>query len=676
MSRLINKYRLIYILVFGFLCFSWNSGAFAQQSLESLRHQLTVESNDSLRVVIMIKLSREMHRQIQNGEDDIRMATRAMEASAAQDTVLYARSLDNLGLLYRFYQQYKEAIALHVKAYNIIANRNGNSVDKMRYANNAAVAYRNNTDYDMAVEYHMKALRLAERENNTYNIEIACNGIGSTFMAIPGKEKEGLPYLEKALETAKGVGNKRGMAIQNLTIGGYYDQLGQHRKARSYFQDILDITDKNLKDARGRGMGLKALGESYLKEGVNLRQAERYFDEALTVFRKINDQQQQAYTLLALSKLDAEQQRYKQSLPKLKQVMLIAGELNDQKLLQATAETISKHYEVLNDYPLALSYFKIAQNYQDSINLTNQFVQVSAIAGRYNVEKKESEIKLLKTGQSVQKLKLEQRTNKVKARGTIIILLVALFLVLVVGFWLQNKNRKARVKAERLLTKTENQRIKAVYEKNLMGAEILASQMQVNPHFLFNCFNSIKSIIQRNNNELAIKYLAKLARFVRIVLETANKPIHSLKEELALIGNYVDLEKKRFDDSFYYTIVNPLDTELGDIFLPSLLLLPFVENAIWHGLLPSNKTANILSIIIEKTDNSVRICIDDTGVGRTYASTRPKLHKSRGTEINDKRIELFNKSASGNIEYDFIDKTDKNGSSLGTSVLIHIKTNE
>jgi len=365
------KYRIIYALALGIVCLVWNSSVFAQQPIDSLRHQLTVKSNDSLRVIKMITLSREMHRQIQNGDEDIKMATLAMEAAAMQDPILYARALDNLGLLYRFYQQYSEAIAFHVKAYKIIANRKGFSIDKMRYANNAAVAYRYNADYDMAVEYHMKALRLAENKNNTYNIEVACNGIGSTFMAIPGKEAEGLTYLKRALETAKGASNKRGIAIQNVAIGGYYDKLGQHVKARGYYQDILDINDKNLKDAKGRGMGLKALGESYLKEGLDLQQAKQYFDQALKLFREIEDRQQQAYTLLELSKMDAAQQRYKQSLPKLKQVMQIAAELHDQRLLQATAKTISKHYEVLKNYPLALSYYKKAQNYQDSINLTS-----------------------------------------------------------------------------------------------------------------------------------------------------------------------------------------------------------------------------------------------------------------------------------------------------------------
>jgi len=673
MSNWGPRYRMVYAVVLSILCVVLGVGASAQQHIDSLRNQLSVESNDSVRVVIMIELSREMHRVARQGDADIRMATQAMETAAAQDTFLYARAIDNLGLLYRFYQQYGEAITFHARAYELIANRGGHAVDKMRYANNAGVACRYNADYNLAIDYHVKALRLAEREMDTRNIEIACNGIGNTLMAIPGKEEEGLAYLEKALDIAKKVGNQRGIAIQNLTIGGYYDQLGQHRKARTYLREILKINETR-KDARGRGMGLRALGESHLAEGTDLQQAERYFDEALAVFQAINDRQQQATTLLELGNLGALRQQYTQSLSKLKQAMQIAEELNDQELLQATAKTISEHYEALNNYPLALSYYKKAQSYQDSINLANQLVQVSAIARRYDVEKKESEIELLKTEQTMQELQLERRTNQLNARGTIIMLLVALSLALAVAFLLRNRSRKDRINAERMLAKAENERLKVVYEKNLMEADILASQMQINPHFLFNCLNSIKNMIQRNDNRQATKYVVKLARFARIVLETASKPVHSLYDELALMTYYIELEKNRFDDSFAYTIMNSLESEGKDVSLPSLLLQPFVENAIWHGLLPSNKATKLLSITVEQTKNGVQIAIDDTGVGRLHASKSTKRHKSRGTEINDKRIGLFNKSHPNRINYGFIDKQDEAGRALGTSVVIRIQT--
>ncbi|RAV29556.1 hypothetical protein DN748_08675 [Sinomicrobium soli] len=655
------------------LCFLFTPIVSAQSEIDSLYDKLAAEHEDSARVVVMIELSRELHRMSRNDDEDLRVAIEAMETAETQSPVLYARAVDNLGLLYRFYQQYREAITLHARAYELIADLEGHAVDKMRYANNAGVACRYNSDYDMAVTYHMKALHLAEKENNTRNIEIACNGIGNTLIAIPGKEEEGLAYLEKALGMAKQVGNQRGIAIQNLTIGGYYDQLGQHDKARAYFGEILKINETR-KDAKGRAMGLKALGESYLAEGTDLEKSARYFNDALTVFKEIGDRQQQAYTLLELGDLNSRKMNYARSLALFDQVNEIAEDLNDKALLQSTSEKTSRIYEALHNYPLALAHYKKARDYQDSINLTNQMVQISAISRRYDLDKKESEIALLKKEQSIQEMQLERHSSRLKSRGIIIVLLIALFVALLIVLFLQKKNRNARKKTEELLIEAESERLKAVYEKNLAEAEILASQMRINPHFLFNCLNSIKNLIQHNRNKQAIKYLVMLARFSRLVLETASKPVHSLSEELDLIKYYIELEKNRFDDSFSYTIDNPLEEQGEQICLPSLLLQPFVENAIWHGLLPGNKEVKILSIAVEGTEYETKIRIDDTGVGRFFASRTGKQHKSRGTEINDKRISLFNKNHPNTIYYEYIDKKDDLGNALGTTVIIHIKT--
>src|SRR3546814_17427448 len=122
---------------------------------------------------MMIELAREMHRAARQGNEDIQMATQAMETAAAQDTFLYARAIDNLGLLYRFYQQYREAITFHARAYEMIADLAGHAVDKLRNATHAGVACRYNAASKLAIDYHMKDLRLAEKENDTRNTEIA-----------------------------------------------------------------------------------------------------------------------------------------------------------------------------------------------------------------------------------------------------------------------------------------------------------------------------------------------------------------------------------------------------------------------------------------------------------------------------------------------------------------------
>src|SRR5690606_3554644 len=197
-----------------------------------------------------------------------------------------------------------------------------------------------------------------------------------------------------------------------------------------------------------------------------------------------------------------------------------------------------------------LSYYKQARDYQDSINLTNQAVQISAINRRYNLEKKQSEIELLEAEQAVNALQMEEQVSRLRNRGIIILLLVALVVTVVAAYVLIDRQRKNKQQAERLLQAAEKDRMKADYERDIIEGEMLANQMRINPHFLFNSLNAIKNLIQQEKYKQAIKYLVMLARFSRQVLETANSPTHPLSEELSLMRNYIDLEKNRFDERF------------------------------------------------------------------------------------------------------------------------------
>ncbi|HUH47023.1 MAG TPA: tetratricopeptide repeat protein, partial [Arenibacter sp.] len=265
------------------LFFLFWGGCFAQSKLDNLRNDLTMATSDSLKIELKIRISRELHKQAGHKEEDIEVAAEAVNlAISSPYAILYAKALNNLGLLYRYHQKYALAIPLHVKAFEIVENLEGVALDKMIFANNAGVAGRYNADYELAVTYHMKALQIAEEEKSLLNIEIASNGLGNTFMAIPNKNEEGLSYLKRALEVAKEADNKLGLAMNYLTISGYYDKLRQHTTARTYLQKLL-VLNLERNDTYGKAMTLKAFGESYLIEGQNLALSESYFKEALQI---------------------------------------------------------------------------------------------------------------------------------------------------------------------------------------------------------------------------------------------------------------------------------------------------------------------------------------------------------------------------------------------------------
>lgn len=672
-SHIASSKRRYILFVVGLLFLFWNS-CFAQSKLNNLKSELALANNDSLKIELKMKVSRELHKQPGHVEDDIEVATEAVNlAISSPYTILYAKALNNLGLLYRYHQKYALAIPLHVKAFELIEQLDGVALDKMIFANNAGVAGRYNAEYEVAVTYHMKALQIAEEEKSLLNIEIASNGLGNTFMAIPNKNEEGLSYLKRALEVAKEADNKLGLAMNYLTISGYYDKLRQHTTARTYLQKLLTLNQER-KDNYGKAMTLKAFGESYLIENKNLTLSESYFTEALQIFESLGNKQRQALTFYNLGQVAFNKKNYSVSLDRLNKALAISEEMKDKALIVNVSEIISKIYEEQASYSNALQYYKKARDYKDSINLASQEIQIATISKQFDLEKKEAEIDLLKKEQSFQKIQIDNHENALKNRGIIISLLAAFFLTLAIIALQQHKNQLNKKATLAIIHQREKEKVEEIYKRNLLEAEILANQMKLNPHFLFNCLNSIKYLIQQNDNPKAIKYLVKFSRFTRMVLETANKPMHSVAEELELITYYLELEKNRFSSNFTYIIYNPFENELNKVYLPSLILQPFVENAIWHGLLPSKKETKCVSITVKKNNHIVEVHIDDNGLGRREKKTwTDGIHKSRGTEIINERINLFNSNYDNAISYEIIDKKGSNGEALGTCVVLYIK---
>ena len=673
-SNFIASSKIWPTLYFAGLSLLCSSGCFAQSRLDNLKNDLAQTTNDSLTIELKIKISRELHKQDGHEEVDIEVAAEAVNlAISSPYTVLYAQALNNLGLLYRYHQKYALAIPLHVKAFEIVENLKGVALDKMIFANNAGVAGRYNADYDLAVTYHMKALQIAEEEKSLLNIEIASNGLGNTFMAIPNKNEEGLSYLKRALEVALEADNKLGLAMNYLTISGYYDKLRQHTTARTYLQKLLMLNQER-NDIYGKAMTLKAFGESYLIEGKDLTRSESYFKDALQIFTDQKNKQRQALTLYHLGQVAFMKKDYPRGLSRLNQALAISEEMKDKGLILNVSEVISKIYEEQANHSMALLYYKKARDYKDSINLASQEIKIATISKQFDLEKKEAEIDLLKKEQSFQKIQIENHETALKNRGVIIFLLAAFFLTLAIIAFQQHKNQKNKKATQAIIHQREKEKVEEVYKRNLLEAEILANQMKLNPHFLFNCLNSIKYLIQQNDNNKAIKYLVKFSRFTRMVLETANKPMHSIVEELELITYYLELEKNRFNGNFTYVIHNPFENELNKVYLPTMILQPFVENAIWHGLLPSKQEIKCVSLTVKKNGHIVEVHIDDNGSGRKEKKNwTDGIHKSRGTEITNERINLFNTNYDNAIRYEIIDKKGSNGEALGTCVVLYIE---
>lgn len=214
-------------------------------------------------------------------------------------------------------------------------------------------------------------------------------------------------------------------------------------------------------------------------------------------------------------------------------------------------------------------------------------------------------------------------------------------------------------------------------EQSLSKSILTAVKSQMNPHFFYNALNTIQAYIFTNDNKKANTYLAKFSKLTRTVLEMSERDTITLSEEFTALNLYLELEKMRFSKNFEYTFHKE---EIGNpdiIEIPPMLIQPYVENAIKHGLL-HREGIRTLDIAFKKSqDNLLLVIIDDNGIGRVKADelNQSKKDKSRSfsTEANKKRLEILNSSTNKSIE--IIDKYNKKGEAIGTKVILNIQIN-
>ncbi len=248
------------------------------------------------------------------------------------------------------------------------------------------------------------------------------------------------------------------------------------------------------------------------------------------------------------------------------------------------------------------------------------------------------------------------------------------------------KNYMARLEDELSLRINENelqnkqleeQRIRQItdmFQQKIAEVEISALRSQMNPHFIFNCLNSIKSYALNNDTEHVSVYLTKFSRLIRLVLENSKSEKITLKNEIETLHLYLEMEKLRFSDKFDFIIqIDPL-IEDDFIEIPPLLIQPFVENAIWHGLMQKENHGWVKIIISQPKDKSIRIVVEDDGIGRLKAaalkSKTSTNHKSFGMKITSQRLDIFKQLYNIDATISTHDLTNP----TGTRVIIEIPT--
>jgi ligand-binding sensor domain-containing protein len=219
-------------------------------------------------------------------------------------------------------------------------------------------------------------------------------------------------------------------------------------------------------------------------------------------------------------------------------------------------------------------------------------------------------------------------------------------------------------------------RKEAAARQKMTEMEMMALRSQMNPHFIFNSLNSIENFIMLNEKRLASDYLNKFATLIRMILENSRKQLVPLSVDMEAMQLYVDLERLRFENKFGY--LTDIDEQLlkGDYRVTPLLIQPFVENAIVHGLAPSEKQDLWLKITVRLRDDYIHYTIEDNGIGRveamSYSRKHRPGHKSLGLQISRERMDIINRRTRTESTLDILDLQDGEGRPAGTRVQLSI----
>ncbi|UYQ93373.1 histidine kinase [Chitinophaga horti] len=223
----------------------------------------------------------------------------------------------------------------------------------------------------------------------------------------------------------------------------------------------------------------------------------------------------------------------------------------------------------------------------------------------------------------------------------------------------------------RLYLVKRDEKRRAAFQQQIDQLEMKALRAQMNPHFIFNSLNSIQTFMLKNETEQALSYLSRFARLIRNVLDHSQLNNITIAKELEMLENYLELERLRLAAQFDYQIVIDPDLDIDYTEIPSMIIQPFLENAIWHGLL--HKTGKGLVILSFQIVNDRILCtVEDNGVGRDAATAikqaASQKHISKGLQITRDRLSLYNSRFGMNASFDIEDLKDAEGNPIGTRV--------
>ena len=630
------------------LLFVVGAFAFAQQpAIDSLKRVLKVSKIDTAKVNLYNALA---HQFRENNPDSTHFyAGKALSlARASKYNFGIANAFINQGNANVVLSNYPFALQDFLKAQHyletlaefsegISPNRIKNGLARA-YAS-AGVVYSEENNYSKSLEQYFKALKIYQEIGHKPGISKAYNNIAIVYKSQKHLKKA-LEYLEKAYRIQNEIG-EQSAAVTLTNMGAIHFELGDDRKALALYSKAEKLF-ATINNSRGRALLYNYLGD-YYSQLKNTGLANKMYVASKNLYQSIDNKFGVSLVLYNIAKLHLEQNQYTDALQPAEQSLLLAREIGTLDQIKESEKILSDIYTNLNNQTKAFEHYKQYIIIRDSLENeenTKRFVRAEV---NFEYEKKEA-------------LFMEQSKRR---QQLMLFLIIGGLLLLVLIFVTYN-----RLQIKRRLT----------LQKEVAEYEQKALHLQMNPHFVFNCLGSISSFIVQNGTDSAIKYLSKFSKLMRLTLEYSKGSLIPIDKEIEGLQNYLELEQLRFNKKFTFAITTSQDLE-DDMALPPLLIQPFIENAILHGMVPKDGDGSI-AVHFSVKNNQLVCTITDDGIGYlTSKALKEKsvtAHQSMALEITKKRLEMMEATTAQSANVTIEEITDTSKIAIGTEVTISL----
>ncbi|TDS18810.1 tetratricopeptide repeat protein [Maribacter caenipelagi] len=565
-----------------------------------------------------------------------------------------AYALNQLGTLYRDLTLYPKALDLYQDALNISVEANNIEL-RVHSLNMLSTVYRRTDAIKSALDYSQEALELAETVSEPNNhlkrsISESLNSIGGIYQMLE-QYNLAIEKYKRSMILQKELDDKQGLAISHQNLGESYEYQGELKPALKNFRKALvynEIIDSN----RGKIICNYSIAHVYVHMGKieeaisilenNLLKAISIADQKIITTIYIN----LGWSLIRLGNYDAAETNLEAGLS-----LAISNGLNAE--ISEANKFLSELWIKRDDYQKGMQYFKESKKYEERITNSLNLRYVNDMILRYESQMRANQLERLAEENESVRLKLKKNRTMLIIIGVFLILLIGILYILY---------RQSQLNAE----------------KKLLTLEQSMLRSQMNPHFLFNSLNSIKLYIINNEKKNAVHYLNKFSKLVRKILEASSQREISLAEELETVALYMNIENIRFSNEINFNIDIKDDIDTHNIKVPSLILQPFLENALWHGLSSKDGAKNIDLDVKKGKSGFIEIIITDNGVGRNAAErikdSKVLKRKSVGIDITKERLANFSRDFENFFHVDIIDKFDDDTNPIGTQIVIYIPT--